>query len=159
MSFYAIIRSMTDQVTSEIVLSSDSLSLSHLKLVVAYNEALLRGRLTTSRDGIVQSKFLGSLRKRIEELLNYSQDVKTDLHTYFASGKWPDDKLRGEKCLLLLSWFLQWFSVPPPSVVQQALAKIKPKLKTSSSVPLLRLMLPRTHATVISEMSRSLLSA
>ncbi|KAJ8438725.1 hypothetical protein Cgig2_013771 [Carnegiea gigantea] len=158
MCLYAIIRSMTDQVQNEIVLSSDSLSISDLKLLMAYNEALLRGRLTTSSDGTVQSKFLGSLRKRIGELINYSEEVKTDLRTYFASGKWPD-KLRGEKCLLLLSWYLQWFNVPSPSVVQKALAKIKPKLKTSSSVPLLRLMLPRTHVTVISEISSSLLSS
>lgn len=158
MCLYAIIRSMTDQVQSEIVLSSDSLSISDLKLVMAYNEALLRGRLTISRDGIMQSKFLGSLRKRIEELINYSEEVKTDLRTYFASGKWPD-KLQGEKCPLLLSWYLQWFSVPSPSVVQKALAKIKPKLKTSSSVPLLRLMLPRTHVAVISDISSSLRSS
>lgn len=158
MCLYAIIRSMTDQVQSEIVLSSDSLSISDLKLVMAYNEALLRGRLTISRDGIMQSKFLGSLRKRIEELINYSEEVKTDLRTYFASGKWPD-KLQGEKCPLLLSWYLQWFSVPSPSVVQKALAKIKPKLKTSSSVPLLRLMMPRTHVAVISDISSSLRSS
>uniref|UniRef100_A0A803M3V4 Anaphase-promoting complex subunit 1 n=1 Tax=Chenopodium quinoa TaxID=63459 RepID=A0A803M3V4_CHEQI len=158
MSLYTMIRAMTDQVSGNIVTFFDSLFISSLKLVVAYNEALLRGRLSSSRDGIVQSNFLGSLRKRVEELFSCSHEMQTDLHNYLTSGKWPDDKLRGKKCSLLLSWYLQWFCVPSPSVIQTTMERLKPKLKRSSAAPLLRLVFPRIHVRVISEIDKLLIS-
>ncbi|XP_021862745.2 anaphase-promoting complex subunit 1 isoform X2 [Spinacia oleracea] len=155
MSLYTMIRSMTDQVTGDIVTFSDSLSISSLKLVVAYNEALLRGRLSSSRYGIVQSNFLGSLRKRVEELFSCSHEMQTDLRNYWTCGKWPDDK----KCYILLSWYLQWYCVPSPSVIQTTIERLKPKLRRSSAAPLLRLVFPRIHVRVISEMDKMLISS
>lgn len=129
-----------------------------MQLVIAYNEALLRGRLSSSRDGIVQPKFLGSLRKRVEELLCNSDKMQADLRNYLTTGEWPDDKIRGKNSSILLSWYLQWFSVPSPTVIRTTIEKIKPKLKNSSAVPLLRLLFPRIHVTMISEIDKLLLS-
>lgn len=157
MSLYTLIRSMTDQVTGDIVTFFDSLPISSLKLVVAYNEALLRGRLFSSRDGIIQSNFLGSLRKRIEELFCLNE-MQTDLHNYLTSGKWPDDKFQGKNCSILLSWYLQWFCVPSPFAIRTTMERLKPKLMTSSAAPLLRLMFPRIHVRVISEIDKLLVS-
>lgn len=126
-----------------------------MQLVVAYNEALLRGRLSSSRYGIVQSNFLGSLRKRVEELFSCSHEMQTDLRNYWTCGKWPDDK----KCYILLSWYLQWYCVPSPSVIQTTIERLKPKLRRSSAAPLLRLVFPRIHVRVISEMDKMLISS
>lgn len=129
-----------------------------MQLVVAYNEALVRGRLSSSRDGIVQSNYLGSLRKRIEELFCYAPEIQTDLHNYLTSGKWPDDKLRGKNRSIILSWYLQWFCIPSPLVIRTTLERLKPRLKTSSAVPLLRLVFPRIHVRVISEIDKLLVA-
>ncbi|XP_048495602.1 anaphase-promoting complex subunit 1 isoform X2 [Beta vulgaris subsp. vulgaris] len=158
MSLYTMIRSMTDQVTGDSITFFDSLPISSLKLVVAYNEALVRGRLSSSRDGIVQSNYLGSLRKRIEELFCYAPEIQTDLHNYLTSGKWPDDKLRGKNRSIILSWYLQWFCIPSPLVIRTTLERLKPRLKTSSAVPLLRLVFPRIHVRVISEIDMLLVA-
>uniref|UniRef100_A0A5B7B7B0 Putative anaphase-promoting complex subunit 1 isoform X2 n=1 Tax=Davidia involucrata TaxID=16924 RepID=A0A5B7B7B0_DAVIN len=153
LSLYTMIWSMADQVTSGNSFLSDSLFISSLKLALAYSEALLNGRLTTSRGGIVQSTFLGSVRKRVEELLNYSPGLKNDFYNYMKSGTWPSGESPEGKLLTLLSWYLQWYSVPAPSIIKMAVEKIKP-MRTSSSVPLLRLLLPRTHIKVIGEIDR-----
>ncbi|KAK8577210.1 hypothetical protein V6N13_122202 [Hibiscus sabdariffa] len=92
------------QVSSSDFLVGDSLSLSSLKLALSYNEAVLTGRLTTSNGSIVQSVFLGSLRKRVEELLNCSEALKTDLRNYLNLGSWPDDGSSGVKSSTVLSW-------------------------------------------------------
>ncbi|GJT81399.1 probable polygalacturonase, partial [Tanacetum coccineum] len=82
---------------------NDSQFLPSLKLALAYNDALLKGRLTSSRGSIVQSKFLGFLNKRVEELLAYSSSVKTSIHCYFRSGKWSGDGLQDDNISTLLS--------------------------------------------------------
>lgn len=130
-----------------------------LQLALTYNEALLSGRLTTSRGGVVQSIFLGSLRKQVEELLTFSEALKNDLCNYLNSARWPSDEKQGEKNSVLLSWYLQWFGVPAPSVIRIALEKVKPKVSSSSSVPLLRLLFPTTHINAIGEMDKSLFSS
>ncbi|XP_057979662.1 anaphase-promoting complex subunit 1 isoform X2 [Malania oleifera] len=155
LSLYTTIGSMIDQVTSGTLILGDSLFIHGLKLALAYNEALLCGRLTTPRGGIIQSAFIGSLAKRVVELLNYSQGIKDDFCNYMNSGRWPDKGSQGERASILLAWYLQWFAVPSPSVIKTAVERIKPKLTTSSSsVPLLCLLLPRTHISAISEMDK-----
>ncbi|GMH15411.1 hypothetical protein Nepgr_017252 [Nepenthes gracilis] len=156
LTLYIMIRSMGDQVKSEIFIFNDSLSVSSLKLALAYNEALLRGRSIACEDGIVQSVFLGSLRKRMAEILSSAPRLKNDFSNYMKSGKWPNDGGNGS---ILLSWYLQWFNVPAPSVIQTAMEAIKPKLGTSAAVPLLRLLLPKTHIDAITEMDTLLHSA
>ncbi|KAF8397264.1 hypothetical protein HHK36_016174 [Tetracentron sinense] len=151
LSLYTTIGSMADQVTSGTVVEGDSISISSLKLALAYNEALISGRLTASKEGIVQSIFIGSLRKRMDEILNYSQGLRDDFCNYLSSGRWPHEESLEQKGSMLLSWYLQWFGVPPPFVIKSAVEKIKRKVKVSSSVPLLRLLLPRTHINAIIE--------
>ncbi|GAV64914.1 Apc1 domain-containing protein [Cephalotus follicularis] len=150
LSLYTMIGTMADQVTGAAAVMHDSLSISSLKLALTYNEALLSGRLTASRGGIVQPIFIESLRKRVEELLNCSEGLKDDFCNYLNSEKWPNDE-SGVRNSLLLSWYLKWFSVPAPSIIKNVVEKIKPKLMSSSSVPLLRLLLPGTHINAIGE--------
>ncbi|PON86586.1 Anaphase-promoting complex subunit [Trema orientale] len=160
LSLYTTIGSMVAQFTrGGTIALCDSLFISNLKLAVAYNEALLSGRLTTSRGGIVQSNFLGSLRKRVEDLLNSFEGLKDDFHNYLRSGTWPNKEFSGEKGPVLLSWYLQWFGVPAPSVIKIATEKIKPRLKSSSSfVPVLRLFFPSTDINIIGEIDKFLSS-
>ncbi|KAG6735069.1 hypothetical protein I3842_01G302100 [Carya illinoinensis] len=158
LSLYTTIASMADQVTSGTVVFGDSLFISSLKLALTYTEALLSGRLTTSKGGIVQSKFIGSLRKRVDDLLNFSPELKEDLCNYLNSGRWPIGGSLGENGSILLSWYLQWFGVPAPSVINTAVKKIKPKLMSPSMIPLLRLLFPTTHINAIGEMDKFLSS-
>jgi len=59
---------------------------------------------------------------------------------------------------LLLSWYLQWFAVLASSVIKTAMEKVKPKLVSASSVPLLRLLLPKTETNAIGEIDKLLVS-
>ncbi|KAG8390120.1 hypothetical protein BUALT_Bualt01G0050500 [Buddleja alternifolia] len=157
LSLYTTIGSMVDSVASGTFVSSDSLSISSLKIALAYNEALSNGRLTTSRGEIVQSAFLGSLKKRVEELLTHSTDLKADLCAYTTSGEWPADDSFGNKSRTVLSWYLHWYSVPSPLDIKRAAEKIKHS-KVSSSVLLLRLVFPRTHSVAIDAINKFLQS-
>lgn len=131
-----------------------------LQLALAYSEAQLSGRLTASKGGgIIQSIFIGSLRRRIEDLLNCSPGLKNDFYNYLNSGRWPNEESQGGKDSILLSWYLQWLCVPAPSMIQTAVEKIRPKIKTSSSIPLLRLLLPRTHIHAIGEIDKFLVGS
>lgn len=131
---------------------------SFTQLALAYNDALLKGRLTSSRGSIVQSTFLGSLNKRVEELLAYSPSLKTSMHDYFRSGKWSGDGLQDDNISTLLSWYLQWYSVPSPSTLQAGIHKLK-SIRTPSLVPLLCLLFPGTHINAINEIDNFLLSS
>ncbi|TKY56880.1 Anaphase-promoting complex subunit 1 [Spatholobus suberectus] len=155
LSLYTTVESMAEQVTNGAIVFGDSLSISGFKLALTYIEALMAGKLSAPKGGIVQSTFVGSLRKQVEELLNCSQELKDDFHNYLKLGKWPDGESQ-DKRSILLSWFLQWFDVPASSVIRTAVDRVKPKLLSSSSVPLLRLFFPRTHIHVISEIDRCL---
>lgn len=128
------------------------------QLAVAYNEALLGGKLTNSRGGIVQSNFLGSLKKRVDELLNCCEGLKDNFHNYMISGTWPAAEFQGGRNSILLSWYLQWFGVPAPSVIKTAAETIRPKLKSSSFVPVLHLLFPSTDINVIGEINKFLSS-
>ncbi|KAK4480701.1 hypothetical protein RD792_013783 [Penstemon davidsonii] len=123
-----------------------------LQIALAYNEALSNGRLTTSKGEIVQSAFLGSLKKRVEEVLNYSPELRTNICAYITTGKWPSDRTT-------LSWYLQWYSVPSPLDIKTAANKIKKQGKISSSIPLLRLVFPGTHIAAIDLINGCLLSS
>ncbi|KAB1217628.1 Anaphase-promoting complex subunit 1 [Morella rubra] len=160
LSLYTTVASMADQVSSGPVVFGDSLFISSLKLAMNYTEALLGGRLTTSRGDIVQPKFIGSLRKRVDELLDCDPGLKDDLYNYLNYGRWPTGGSQGEKGSLLLSWYLQWFGVPAPFVMKAAVEKIKPKpkLMSSSLIPFLRLLFPSTHINAIGEMDKFLTS-
>lgn len=123
-----------------------------LQLALAYNEALMSGKLSCEKGGIIQSTFLESLRKHVEEILASSLKLKDDLCNYLNLSKWPN----GEKVdSLLLAWYLQWYGVPPPDVVKSACEKIKGKAMMSSSVvPLLRLLLPTAHIKALNEIDK-----
>ncbi|KAE8695610.1 Anaphase-promoting complex subunit 1 [Hibiscus syriacus] len=159
LSLYTTIGTLAEQVSSSDLLVGDSLSLSSLKLALSYNEAVLTGRLTTSNGSIVQSVFLGSLRKRVEELLNCSEALQNDLRNYLNSGSWPDDRSRGVKSSTILSWYLQWFGVAAPATVKTTVDRINHMDISSSRVPLLCLLLPGTHINAIEEINRLLLSS
>ena len=62
------------------------------------------------------------------------------------------------KNYLLLSWYLQWFTVLASSVIKTTMEKVKPKLVSASSVPLLRLLLPKTETNAIGEIDKLLVS-
>ncbi|XP_027331009.1 anaphase-promoting complex subunit 1 isoform X2 [Abrus precatorius] len=153
LSLYTTVESMAEQVTTGAIVFGDSISISGFKIALTYIEALMTGKLSAPKGGIVQSRFVGSLRKQVEELLNCSQELKDDFHKYLKLGKWPDGESQ-DKRSILLSWFLQWFDVPASSLIRTAADRVKPKFMSSSSVPLLRLVFPRTHINAISEINR-----
>ncbi|KAL0382140.1 UNVERIFIED_CONTAM: Anaphase-promoting complex subunit [Sesamum calycinum] len=156
LSLYTTIGCMVDSLISGTCLASDSLSVSSLKIALAYNEALSNGRLTTSRGEIVQSVFLGSLKKRVEDLLN-SLNLTADFHAYTMSGKWPTGGSDGKKSQTILSWYLQWHSAPSPLDIKTAVEKIN-CTKIQPSIPLLRLVFPRTHIAAIDVINSFLVS-
>ncbi|KAK4273718.1 hypothetical protein QN277_017057 [Acacia crassicarpa] len=155
LSLYTTIGSMVDQVTTGTVVFGDSLSISGFKIALTYIEASMTGKLSGPRGGIVQPVFVASLKKQVEKLLNSSQDLKDDFHNYMKSGKWPDGESQ-ERRSILLSWFLQWFGVPPSSVIQTAMERVKKPKLMLSSVPLLRLFFPNTPLNVVNEIHRCL---
>ncbi|EOA21984.1 hypothetical protein CARUB_v10002491mg [Capsella rubella] len=130
------------------------------QVALAYNEAVSSGRLSSS-GSFVQSIFLASLRKRCEEILNNSTELKINLRKYLSTEAWPDDcNSKLQKDIIILSWYLKWFSVPSPSIIKAAVEKIKSKSKNSiSAIPLLRMLLPSTHVSAISEIDRVFFSS
>ncbi|KFK24970.1 hypothetical protein AALP_AA8G049400 [Arabis alpina] len=160
LSLYTTFGSMADLLVKSDSNVCDSLSISSLKVALAYNEAVSSGRLASS-GGFVQSIFLASLGKRCEEILNRSTELKINLRNYLTSEARPYDyNSKLQKDLTILSWYLKWFSVPSPSIIKAAVEKIKSKSKISTSaIPLLRLLLPSTHISAISEIDRVFFSS
>ncbi|XP_023752890.1 anaphase-promoting complex subunit 1 [Lactuca sativa] len=164
LSLYTTVASMADEVTSGIPpLLNDSQFLPSLKLALAYNDALVKGRFMSSRGSIVQSTFLGSLNKRVQELLAYSPCLRNNiiLNDYFRTGKWSED----DNISTLVSWYLQWYNVPPPSLIQAGIKKLKSiqsqtqtQRQRPSTIPLLRLLFPGTHINAINEIHKFMLS-
>uniref|UniRef100_A0A7N0U9Q1 Anaphase-promoting complex subunit 1 n=1 Tax=Kalanchoe fedtschenkoi TaxID=63787 RepID=A0A7N0U9Q1_KALFE len=150
LSLYTTMGFMASQVAGGSGTSHDSLFISSLKLALAYNDAVIGGRLSSARGSIIQPTFIGSMRKRVQELLADTGVVSNDLPRYLKQGKWPDDESRS----VLLSWYLQWFSLPNALVLREVLGKIESKCQRSSSVPLLRLMLPQTHINGIAAIDK-----
>ncbi|KAL8247802.1 hypothetical protein R6Q59_009018 [Mikania micrantha] len=153
LSLYTTVTSMADQVISGIQVMNDSQFLPSLKLALAYNDALLKGRFSSSRGSIVQSTFLGSLNKRVEELLECSPSLRVNIHDYFRSGEWPTSDVMST----LVSWYLKWYSVPPPSIVEAGIQKLN-SIQTPSVLPLLRLLFPITNINAIKEIDTFLLT-
>ncbi|XP_072985105.1 anaphase-promoting complex subunit 1 isoform X1 [Typha latifolia] len=153
---YTMIESMWEQVKSGHFIFHDSLFLSSLKLALAYNDALITGKLDCTNGGIVQTAFIESLRKRIDGILTASQSLKDNFLNYMEMGKWPSiQNEKGKVEAVLLSWYLLWYGIPPPHVVASAVEKIKLKgPMRGSMVPLLRLLLPTVHAKGIVEIDK-----
>ncbi|KAJ0979367.1 hypothetical protein J5N97_014841 [Dioscorea zingiberensis] len=156
LSLYTTVGSMWGQVVNGHVVFHDSLFISSLKLALAYNDALVSGKLTSISGGISQSTFIESIKKRIEEMLTSPYILKDHFHKYLSLGKWPEELSSG--CRMdstALSWYLHWFDVPPPHIVRSALAKIRSKVLCSASMaPLLRMLLPMTHIKAINEIDK-----
>lgn len=127
-----------------------------LQLALAYNEALISGKLSCKGRGIIQSTFMESIRKRIEEILANSKKLRDNFLIYLDLGKWPNNQIDGDEVdAMHLSWYLLWYDIPPPHVVKSAIQKIKLKTPMSlSMVPLLHLLLPTTHANGITEIDK-----
>lgn len=128
-----------------------------MQIAIAYNEAFSNGRLNTTRGEIVKSTFLGSLKKRVEEVLSCSLDMTTHLRNYIKSGKWPSVDSSAKKSDIILSWYIKWYNVPSPLDIRTVLEKLKCN-NISTSVPLLRLLFPRTHIAAINVINGFLLS-
>lgn len=127
-------------------------SILALQIALAYNNSLVSKRSTSSKEGIVQSTFLGSVQKRVEEILTSSPEFQKDFSNYMKYGRWPtEDYVR--RASTLLSWYVQWYNVPSPFQVKRGLDKIK-AINTSSSVPLLHLLFPGTDVTALCEINR-----
>ncbi|XP_075104821.1 anaphase-promoting complex subunit 1-like isoform X3 [Nicotiana tabacum] len=152
LSLYTTIGSMVDQITSRSSNLQDTLFISSLKIALAYSNGLLSKRSTSSKEGIVQSTFLGSVQKRVDEILNSSLEFPKDFSTYMKSGKWPTEDSERRVSSTLLSWYVRWYNVASPFEVKRALDKIK-AINTSSSVPLLHLVFPTTDVTALSEIA------
>ncbi|MCD7447535.1 Anaphase-promoting complex subunit 1 [Datura stramonium] len=152
LSLYTTIGSMVDRITSSSSNLQDTLFISSLKIALAYNNGLLSKKSTSSKEGIVQSTFLGSVQKRVEEILSSSLEFQKDFSTYTKSGRWPTED-DGRRASTFLSWYVQWYNVPSPFEVKRALDKIK-AINASSSVPLLHLVFPTTDVTALCEINR-----
>ncbi|XP_020086066.1 anaphase-promoting complex subunit 1 isoform X1 [Ananas comosus] len=155
LSLYTIVESMWEQVKSGHFVFHDSLFLSSLKLALAYNDALLTGKLSCANGGIIQSTFIESLRKRIEGIMSCSKDLKGNFFNYLFTEKLSTIHSDKEKMdAALLSWYLLWYNIPPPHIVKSAMEKIKRKAPMRvSAVPLLQLLLPTTHFKGIAEIT------
>lgn len=156
LSMYTMLGAMTDQVTSRTSVLSDSLFICSLKLALAYNEALLGEKFTNPRGSIIQSAFLGALSKRVDKLLKSSSVLENHFQNYLKSGTWPNEDSQNGDLSILLSWYLQWYSVPSPDMIKLIVEKLKPVNK--SSLPLLRLLLPKTHVKAVMEIEKLLCS-
>ncbi|CAN6328614.1 unnamed protein product [Urochloa humidicola] len=148
-SFYTIIESMWEYLKIGHFPFYDSLFLSNLKVALAYNEALVDGKITNG--GIIQSTFLESLMKRVGDIFAELPNLKDNLHSYLNTGRWPD----AQNDAAILSWYLQWYSIPPPHVVASAVEKVMPRVPAGvSMLPLLRLLLPTTHLVGLMEIEK-----
>ncbi|CAN8257090.1 unnamed protein product [Cochlearia groenlandica] len=161
LTLYTTIASMAELLVKTDNTMCDSLSISSLKVALAYNEAVSSKRLASS-SCFVQSNFLSSLGKRCDEILNCSTELEPNLRDYLTTESWPNDdhvsKLQKDK--VILSWYLKWFNVPSPQVIKAAVDKIKSKSKNSiSRIPLLRLLLPSTHINAILEIDKVFFSS
>lgn len=120
-----------------------------MQVALAYSGALVDGRI--SNGGIIQTTFLESLMKRVDNIFAELPSLKANLVNYLGRGKWPDT----QNDMMLLSWYLQWYSIPPPHVVASAIEKIKPRAPNRvSMLPLLRLLLPTTHLVGLMEIEK-----
>lgn len=126
-----------------------------MQLALAYNDALLTGKLSCTNGGIIQSTFIESLRKRIEGIMSCSKDLKGNFFNYLFTEKLSTIHSDKEKMdAALLSWYLLWYNIPPPHIVKSAMEKIKRKAPMRlSAVPLLQLLLPTTHSKGIAEIT------
>ncbi|XP_044973473.1 anaphase-promoting complex subunit 1 isoform X1 [Hordeum vulgare subsp. vulgare] len=148
-SFYSIIESMWEHLKIGQFPFYDSLFPSSLKVALAYSGALVDGRISSG--GIIQATFLESLIKRVDNIFVELPNLKANFARYLGTGKWPD----AQNDAVLLSWYLQWYSIPLPHVVASALEKIKPRAPTGvSMLPLLRLLLPTTHLVGLMEIEK-----
>lgn len=123
--------------------------LLNTQVALAYSGALVDGRISSG--GIIQATFLESLVKRVDNIFAELPNLKANFVRYLGTGKWPD----AQSDAVLLSWYLQWYSIPPPHVVASAVEKIKPRAPTGvSMLPLLRLLLPTTHLVGLMEIEK-----
>ncbi|KAL1825219.1 hypothetical protein ACET3Z_011997 [Daucus carota] len=156
LSLYTTVGSLADQLTSGVPILGDTLFVPSFKLALAYNEAVLKGRLATSRGSIIQSAFLGSLEKCMDDLLSYSASLTDDLPNYLNSGIWPEEGQEGDSSTVL-AWYLHWYGVPAPSIVKRVMEKLRPLRlggTSSCSVPLLHLLFPRTHIQAVADIDK-----
>ncbi|XP_062231175.1 anaphase-promoting complex subunit 1 isoform X2 [Phragmites australis] len=148
-SFYTTIESMWEHFKIGRFPFYDSLFVPNLKVALAYNEALVDGKITNG--GIIQSTFLESLMKRVEDIFAEFPNLKDNFSSYLSTGKWPD----AQNDVVLLSLYLQWYSIPPPHVVASAVEKVRPRVPASVSIlPLLRLLLPTTNLVGLMEIEK-----
>lgn len=125
-----------------------------LQIAVAYNEAVISGRLSSPRGALIQSSFMASINRRIEDILNCCQGGEL-FYTYLKQGKWPNRQSKeNERDLMLLSWYLQWFGLPPAIHVNSAIEKIKSKVMLPSILPLLHLLLPTVHISALTNIAQ-----
>ncbi|KMZ66919.1 Anaphase-promoting complex subunit, partial [Zostera marina] len=152
LSLYTNSRSMWEQVNCGHIGFFDSQFLLSFKVAIAYNEAISSGRFGGTKESIIQPTFLESLKIRVEEILSSSKNLKADIHNYLRHGKWST-KDGDRTSALFLSWYLLWYRIPHYQSVQLALEKIKKKknISSSSSVPLLHLLLPTMHIKAVRE--------
>jgi anaphase-promoting complex subunit 1 len=110
--------------------------LSIMQVALAYNGASsVDGGISSG--GIVQSTFLDSLTKRVDNIFAELPNLKASLVSYLGTGKWP---VAQSDAVLL------WYSIPPPHVVVSAVEKIKPRAPGGASMlSLLRLLLPSAN--------------
>jgi anaphase-promoting complex subunit 1 len=120
-----------------------------MQVALAYNGALVDGRITNG--GIIQPIFLESLLKRVGDIFVELPNLKGNFYSYLSTGKWPD----AQKDAMILSWYLQWYSIPPPHVVSSATEKVESRVPAGvSMLPLLCLVLPSTHLVGLIEIEK-----
>ncbi|XP_020395119.1 anaphase-promoting complex subunit 1 isoform X3 [Zea mays] len=148
-SFYTTIELMWEHLKTGNFPFYNSLFLPNLKVALAYNEALVDSRITNG--GIIHSTFLESLMKRVGDIFAELPNLKDNLHRYLSTGTWPDT----QNDVVVLSWYLQWYNIPPAHVVASAVEKVRPRVPAGvSMLPLLRLLLPTTHLVGLMEIEK-----
>ncbi|KAG9443865.1 hypothetical protein H6P81_015205 [Aristolochia fimbriata] len=154
-SLYTSVGLMAEQMTGGSV-PGDTLFISSLKIAIAYNEALVGGKLGDMGEGIMQSMFIGALKERIEAILSCSLGGSECFRNYLKDLRWSQELSSDRRGALLLSWWVKWFGIPSPHVLKSAVEKVRPKLLLgSSALPLLRMLLPTTHVSALGLITES----
>eukprot|EP01018_Ginkgo_biloba_P012111 Gb_37425 [translate_table: standard] len=169
---YTTVGSLADCATLQGMICNDTLFLSSVKVAVAYYGALVDGKLQSARGELIQSTFLASIAKRVEDILCHWQHLPmkqhspySDLVDYLTNGKWPlepptEPVQRNLLPSIFLAYYLRWYDVPPAPVVNSAMQKVMecfPRSFVSAGhnpnprIPLLGLMLPGTHVHALSQ--------
>lgn len=179
LSFYTVVEDFIDSARGHVRTSSNlccrSLSLCSLKVALAYSEAVGSKVLLLQGGPLLQQTFLAALAKQIDDMLNVkflpssvltqkkSSSLVNDLMIYLKSFQ-NGHQWRAVQDPSLLTYYLRWYDIPSPALINNAFEQLSsclPSLhsmmtESSSSLPLLALVLPGTATRALIQINQLL---